>query len=115
MRSKSDASQSGMETAVERFLRFMQVEKAASELTLKSYREDLLLLMEFFEEANGRVLAPAEVTPLDLRAFVASLHESGYAKSSIARRLACMRSFFRFAQRVLRTLMGRFYCAGFRA
>lgn len=84
---------------MERFLRFLQVEKDASELTIKSYREDLLLLMEFFEEANGRILKPAEVTPLDLRAFVSSLHESGYAKSSIARRLACLRSFFRFAQR----------------
>ncbi len=96
----SDApAQSEMEVAADRFFRFMQVEKNAAELTIKSYREDLLLLMEFFEQANGRILDPAEVTPLDLRAFVASLHESGYAKSSIARRLACLRSFFRYAQR----------------
>lgn len=95
----SRPAQSEMEALADRFFRFMQVEKNAAELTIKSYREDLLLLIEFFEQANGRILAPAEVTPLDLRAFVASLHESGYAKSSIARRLACLRSFFRFAQR----------------
>jgi integrase/recombinase XerC len=36
---------------------------------------------------------------LDLRGYVAALHEAGYAKTSIARRLASLRSFFRFAQR----------------
>ena len=38
-------------------------------------------------------------TVLDLRGYVAALHESGYAKATIARRLASMRSFFRFGQR----------------
>ena len=36
---------------------------------------------------------------LDLRGYVAALHESGYAKTSIARHLASLRSFFRFGQR----------------
>ena len=36
---------------------------------------------------------------LDLRGYVAALHEAGYAKGSIARRLASLRSFFRFGQR----------------
>ena len=39
------------------------------------------------------------MTVPDLRAFVAALTESGYAKTSIARHLASMRSFFRFGQR----------------
>ena len=36
---------------------------------------------------------------LDLRGYVAALHEAGYAKTTIARRLASLRSFFRFGQR----------------
>ena len=36
---------------------------------------------------------------LDLRGYVAALHESGYAKATIARHLASLRSFFRFGQR----------------
>ena len=36
---------------------------------------------------------------LDLRGYVAALHESGYAKTTIARHLASLRSFFRFGQR----------------
>jgi len=36
---------------------------------------------------------------LELRGYVAALHEAGYAQTTIARRLASMRSFFRFGQR----------------
>ncbi len=36
---------------------------------------------------------------VELRGYVAALHEAGYAKSTIARRLASLRSFFRFGQR----------------
>jgi integrase/recombinase XerC len=42
---------------------------------------------------------PASITPLDLRAYVTALHDAGYAKSSVSRKLASMRSFFRFALR----------------
>ena len=41
----------------------------------------------------------AKLTTLDLREYLSALHEAGYAKSSISRRLACLRTFFRFAQR----------------
>lgn len=44
-------------------------------------------------------MEPKEVTPRDLRGYVAALHESGYAKSSISRKLASLRSFYRFAMR----------------
>jgi integrase/recombinase XerC len=50
-------------------------------------------------ESYGRAPDPAEITSLDLRGYVAALHEAGYAKTSVARRLASLRSFFRFAQR----------------
>ena len=36
---------------------------------------------------------------LDLRGYVAALHEAGYAAATIARRLASLRSFFRFGLR----------------
>lgn len=88
-----------MQSATARFLRYMHVERNASQLTVKSYREDLTTLIEYLDEACGRTVKPAEITPLDLRGYVSALHEAGYAKSSVARRLASMRSFFRFAQR----------------
>lgn len=88
-----------MQTAIERFLRYLQVERNASPLTIKSYREDLSILSEYFRQSLGRPPEAAELTPVLLRGFVAAMHDAGYAKSSVARRLASMRSFFRFAQR----------------
>ena len=89
-----------MRTAVARFLQFLAVERNASSYTVKSYREDLTALTDYLAEARGgRPPAPGDVTVFDLRGFVAALTESGYAKTSIARHLASMRSFFRFGQR----------------
>ena len=89
-----------MEEAINRFLRYLHVERNASDLTLKSYREDLTALDLYLSEAaGGQEMPPDGVTVLDLRGYVAALHDSGYAKTTIARRLASMRSFFRFGQR----------------
>lgn len=88
-----------MDKSIPKFLRYLKVERNCSDLTIKSYREDLELLYEYLLESLGSVPAPAEITPLILRKYVAALHEAGYAKSSVSRRLASLRSFFRFAQR----------------
>lgn len=88
-----------MQTAIARFLRYLTVERNASPLTVKSYREDLTILSEYFQQSLGRNAEPSELTPVDLRGFVSAMHDAGYAKSSVSRRLASMRSFFRFAQR----------------
>ena len=88
-----------METSIPRFLRYLQVERNSSELTIKSYREDLELLYGYLCDSMGKSPAPSEITPLELRTYVAALHDAGYAKSSISRRLASLRSYFRFAQR----------------
>jgi len=89
-----------MRTAIARFLQYLAVERNASDYTVKSYREDLTALADYLTEAhNGRTPSAGDITVFDLRGYVAALHESGYAKTSIARRLASMRSFFRFGQR----------------
>lgn len=88
-----------MNSAISRFLRFLDVERNASPLTIKSYREDLVSLADYLTQSYGQTPQPAEVTPFDLRGYVAALHEAGYAKTSVARRLASLRSFYRFAQR----------------
>lgn len=88
-----------MQVAVDRFLRYLRVEKNAADLTLKSYREDMQALVEYLQDSRGRLPEAAEITTLDLRTYVAAMHEAGYAKTSISRRLASLRSFFRFAQR----------------
>jgi integrase/recombinase XerC len=89
-----------MREEIDRFLRHLEVERNVSPLTLKSYREDLLDLEADLSEAfGGEALGVGEITTRQLRGWAARLTEAGYAKSTIARRLASLRSFFRFGQR----------------
>ena len=88
-----------MRPAIDRFLRFLEVERNAAALTIKSYREDLISLDGYLSECYGREAEPREISPLDLRGYVSALHEAGYAKTSVSRRLASLRTFFKFAQR----------------
>lgn len=88
-----------MLSAITRFLQFLSVERNAADLTMKSYREDLTSLADYLTQAYGRTPSPGEITPLDLRGYVSALHEAGYAKTSVARRLASLRTFYKFALR----------------
>ncbi|MFM8890528.1 MAG: site-specific integrase, partial [Planctomycetia bacterium] len=83
--------------SIERFLRSMTAERGASPLTIKSYREDLRQLEEFLRSAGCR--HPADASSVVLRRFAAGLHAAGYAASTVARKLASMRSFYAFGQR----------------
>jgi integrase/recombinase XerC len=97
--SNAHATSESLQAAITRFLKYLAAERNASEHTVKSYREDLDHLVEFFTETHGSCPSPGQLTTLDLRGFVATLHDAGYAKTTIARRLASLRSFFRFGQR----------------
>ena len=84
-----------MEEAVAEFLRYLSVEKNASALTTKSYREDLGQALDYLR-SQGVKGGPETVTTRHLRSFLVWLHEQGYAKTTIARRLAAVRSWLRF-------------------
>lgn len=89
-----------MRAEAERFLQYLRVERNASPLTLKSYREDLAALEEHLTNSHAGTCPPApRITTLDLRGYVSGLHTAEYARSTISRRLASLRSFFRFGQR----------------
>lgn len=85
---------------VQNFLTFLAAERNASSHTLKNYQIDL---REFFNFLDKKDLE--EVTYLDIRSFLALLKSRSYSKSSVARKLACLRSFFKFLTRenVLKT------------
>ncbi|MDC0176388.1 tyrosine-type recombinase/integrase, partial [Planctomycetaceae bacterium] len=88
-----------MQTAIAGFLRYLRIERNSSPLTLKSYGADLADLLEFFRSSEDRLPAPANISIGQLRAFVADLHQRGYARSTVARRLASLRSFFEYCRR----------------
>ncbi len=88
-----------MRTGIPLFLRYLATERNASDLTIKAYREDLIGLTDWLGQAVGKVPRADELTPQTLRQFQSALQEAGYARATIARKLASLRSFYRFAQR----------------
>jgi integrase/recombinase XerC len=88
-----------MHQEVFQFLRYLDVERNASDLTIKSYREDLIDMADFITQEGQKKTPLRDITPNELRGYVTALHEAGYARSSISRKLASLRSFFKFAQR----------------
>src|SRR4029434_5926451 len=79
------------------FLHYLSAERGASAHTLRSYAADLAELQAFLRTAKVSSVLAADVRTL--RAYLAWLHGRGLAKSSIARKLATVRSCYRFLAR----------------
>ncbi|MDE0863789.1 MAG: tyrosine recombinase XerC [Rubripirellula sp.] len=88
-----------MRSGIAQFLRYLATERNASDLTIKAYREDMFGLVDWLETSRGSVPKPDALSPQDLRTFQAALQEAGYARTTISRKLASLRSFYRFAMR----------------
>ncbi len=85
-----------MQAAREAFLRHLERERNASPRTVRSYGDDLAQFARHLERELGRQARPEEVDHLSIRGFLAELHRRGLRKSSSARKLAALRSFFRY-------------------
>jgi integrase/recombinase XerC len=86
-----------MEEALAEFLRHLALERNASAHTVKAYREDLTQALDFFRtRLQGRALEVGQLNARLLRAHAAWLHEQGYAKATIGRRVAAVRSWCRY-------------------
>jgi integrase/recombinase XerC len=83
--------------AVAAFLRYLSAERGASPHTVRSYRADLVDCAGFLERRALGALPDADARVV--RGYLADLHARGLARTSIARRLAALRSFFRFLVR----------------
>lgn len=79
-----------MKEHIDNFLRYLAIERGASEHTVRSYRKDLTI---FFEHVKSGV---EDIEPIDVRGFVAAQLNSGLKKTTVGRRLATIRSFFRY-------------------
>jgi integrase/recombinase XerC len=87
-----------MRTAIEEYLTYLRAERDASVHTLRNYRVDLEQFLVYLQErgASGGSPSPEAVDHLAIRGFLARLHGAHLAKSSVGRKLATLRSFFRF-------------------
>lgn len=82
------------ENLVDEFLTFLKVGKNSSAHTFESYGLDLSQFISFLEEE--KITTPESVSRPVIRRYLAKLKEACYARSSIARKIACIRSFFKF-------------------
>lgn len=82
---------------VEAFITHLASERNASEHTARNYRSDLIQFRDFLSDNHNHRLPPvASIEPLDIRDFLGYLMEHDRKKSSAARKLAALWSFFKF-------------------
>ncbi len=92
---------------VRQFLAYVEHERNFSEHTIRSYTADLVQFAAFLtgpdtdasaegEALSGRLRA---VTPLELRRYLAELRDSNYSRATIARKIATLRSFYKYLAR----------------
>ncbi|HEY5885254.1 MAG TPA: tyrosine recombinase XerC [Pyrinomonadaceae bacterium] len=93
-----------MEQLLTQFLEHLRYERNVSEHTLRNYQSDLEQFLDHLAPAhpkNGKRNFP-ELTYIDhitIREWLATLHTAQKKKSSIARKLAALRTFFQFLVR----------------
>ena len=89
-----------MHASIEAFLGHLTSERQASPHTVRNYRTDLNLFQTFLAERGaGDANDPTDVTARQLREYSVWMNRRGDSASSMARRLASLRSFYRYQRR----------------
>lgn len=88
-----------MHTLIKKYLRYLKIERNSSSHTLVSYNHDLSQFLQFCADSFDCEPEEVSVDPVErltIRLWLGELSEAGYARSSIARKVAAIRSFFKY-------------------
>ena len=86
-----------MEKLIKKYLLHLTFERNFSENTVKAYEIDLLQFNSFLREQFGTErIRPKDIDKLAVRHFLGWMQKEGLTKKSMARKLACIRSFLRY-------------------
>lgn len=88
----------------------LALERGYAEATLAAYGRDLLQFESFLRDKGKNPGKPNAVPRDVVRGFLAELHRRGVKRSSVARKLASLRAYFRFLMR--RDVIKASPCAG---
>ncbi len=80
------------------FIQYLKAERNASPHTLEAYERDLQQFAFFIRKEFGETFPIQKITHLHIRRYLASVHKE-LSKSSVGRKLAAIRSLFRFLLR----------------
>jgi integrase/recombinase XerD len=78
---------------VKNFLDYLKVEKGLAELTVSSYKSDLLKFSEFMRRLRRELV---EARREDIRAFLTQMFSKSLKDRSVARRLSALRHFYKY-------------------
>jgi integrase/recombinase XerC len=87
-----------MKTEIEEFCRYLSVERNVSAHTLIAYQTDLEMFREFLAKELGSTFSLDAVSHLLIRRYLARL-TIDHTKSTLGRKLAAIRSFFKYLMR----------------
>ncbi|KAB7708042.1 tyrosine recombinase XerC [Bacillus aerolatus] len=79
------------------FIQYLQIEKHYSNYTIQFYHYDIEEFFKFTSEQSLKKLD--DIQYFDVRLYLTTLHEKQMSRSTIARRISSLRSFFRFLAR----------------
>lgn len=89
-----------VEILIDKFLRYLKQERGYSDYTVEAYQSDVRQFLDFYAEYSNTVpVEISEVNKIGIRHFLGMLSESGLEMSSISRKLASLKSFFKFLAR----------------
>jgi integrase/recombinase XerC len=85
--------------AAAKFLDYLRSVRYASPHTVANYGKDLEQFQNYLTPPGSPVPSVAKIDHQVIREFIGYLHQTGLEKSSVARKLAALRSFFKYCQR----------------
>jgi len=88
-----------MDVAITKYLEYLRTVRNCSPHTVSNYGKDLRQFLLFLTPPRATPPALRAVNHGMIREFVSYLHDHGLEKSSIARKLAALRSFFKYCVR----------------
>ncbi len=88
-----------MKTAIGKYLEYLRAVKNSSPHTISNYGKDLAQFVAYLSPPGLEPPALSAITHNTIREFVGHLHDHRLQKSSIARKLAALRSFFKYCVR----------------
>jgi integrase/recombinase XerC len=88
-----------MNRAIAKFLEYLRSVRNASPHTISNYGKDLQQFQAYLTPPGAFAPSMTKIHHHEIREFIGHLHESGLEKSSIARKLAALRSFFKYCVR----------------
>jgi integrase/recombinase XerC len=88
-----------MKQAIDKYLTYLRSVKNSSPHTVSNYGKDLSQFVKYLTPPDAEPPILKAVHHTMIREFMGHLHEKGLEKSSIARKLASLRSFFKYCVR----------------